>query len=116
VLRVEDTEEGVMAKYVPTRPCIVHRCPRYAVPGGSRCPEHGGKRSPSSQVTLTAAHRRARAALVARLPLDCWICGKPILTADDLNADHVNHVSMGGSDDQVAPAHARCNLTRGARW
>ncbi len=95
-------------------PCLHRRCPALVwEAGASRCPEHGGKRSPSSQATQTAEHRRARRAMIAALPLPCHLCGGAILTAEDLHVDHVEPAMHGGQTR--APAHAACNLRKGAR-
>jgi hypothetical protein len=48
-------------------------------------------------------------------PWTCSICGAVILFAADLDAHRVLPVALGGPAGPVAPAHARCNRSQGAR-
>ena len=45
------------------------------------------------------------------------LCGERLEPEDDLHLDHIVPVSHGGSDDpgNLQAAHARCNLSKGAR-
>jgi hypothetical protein len=49
--------------------------------------------------------------------MTCWLCRKPILTKKDLHLDHVVPRSDSGTEtaENLRPAHARCNVIRGAR-
>lgn len=57
-----------------------------------------------------------RAAVIARDGLVCALCGGDV-ALDDLHIDHIRPVSHGGRTelDNLQPAHARCNLKKGAR-
>lgn len=107
------------------RPCL-HRnpdgtaCVSYAEPGRSYCVEHQRdhqnlNRSPSSVASRQSAHRRNRAAVLRHgPPWVCHVCGRLILTADDLDLDHVHPVALGGESSATnsAPAHRTCNRSR----
>lgn len=117
----------------PLRPCIerdpVTRkgCPRYALPGGSRCRECEAEhernrgRSPSSRITWTAQWKRVRARVVDARRLregtwTCEICGQRILSATDIDVDHIVPVSEGGAgydEANLRLAHRRCNRRLG---
>jgi 5-methylcytosine-specific restriction endonuclease McrA len=69
-----------------------------------------------------AAQRRAGqkvdyTAILAEHGLTCHICREPIADRTDLHFDHVIPLSRGGahSAENIRPAHARCNLRKGAR-
>jgi 5-methylcytosine-specific restriction endonuclease McrA len=101
----------------PPRPCLEHRCPEYAVPGGSRCREHGGKATPSGRVTQSWRWRRLRRELIdaAPRPLTCALCLKPIVDEKDVEVDHIEPVSAGGEPFDPANTricHRRCNRRR----
>lgn len=59
---------------------------------------------------------RLRAAVLERHGLICGICGDEI-TGGVLHIDHIHPVARGGATelDNLQPAHARCNLSKGAR-
>lgn len=48
--------------------------------------------------------------------MPCWLCGRPILTRRDMHVDHRLPRALGGTDAlaNLAPAHVRCNLAKGA--
>lgn len=59
-----------------------------------------------------------RRLVMASFPWVCVICGAPILSADDFTVEHIQPRSRGGepySLANAAPAHARCNYSRGNR-
>jgi hypothetical protein len=71
------------------------------------------KRNSAAPIYRTAAHRKARAALIAAFrPGDpCCLCGKPMYPPTRLlHADHIP-----GTDRYRGLAHARCNVTDGAK-
>jgi HNH endonuclease len=47
----------------------------------------------------------------------CWLCTRPIGSRKDLHLDHVRPRSRGGENivENLRPAHAICNMRRGAR-
>lgn len=47
----------------------------------------------------------------------CWLCGEPIRPGQAWHVDHVVARKAGGTDDvrNLRPAHASCNLRRGAK-
>lgn len=49
--------------------------------------------------------------------MTCHICAEEILGIDDLHMDHVIPLSKGGrhSQENIKPAHAFCNLSKGAK-
>jgi 5-methylcytosine-specific restriction endonuclease McrA len=86
------------------RPCLT--CGRPS--SGSRCPAH---RIPARGSTYAR-----NAALVRASATICHLCGLPFTAADQPVADHLVARAHGGSDQlaNLAPAHASCNLRRGA--
>ena len=54
---------------------------------------------------------------LCELPIDLEIPRSPGSSSIGLHLDHVVPLSRGGSDslDNVAPTHARCNLTKGGK-
>ena len=62
----------------------------------------------------------------ARLPFlirnqegKCGICGEPLPTdEDEVHVDHIQPRSKGGTNraDNLQATHARCNLSKGAKW
>ena len=94
-------------------------CPDYAVPGGARCRTHGGKATPSGQVTQTWRWRRFRRSLIASSPRPwvCGICGLRIESESQIEIDHRVPVSAGGDPwkrSNCQLAHRRCNRQKGA--
>lgn len=73
---------------------------------------YGRDDSTPIRVPVSAA---MRAAVLERDGFVCGICGDEI--EDDLHIDHIRPVSRGGETvlDNLQPAHARCNLSKGAR-
>lgn len=61
----------------------------------------------------TRAWRKKRAEVAALLPMPCSVCELPVLPTDDWHLDHVTARVLGGTS--VWPAHAKCNLQKGAR-
>ncbi len=57
------------------------------------------------------------AAVLAEHGMHCHICDAPITSPGDLHFDHVIPLSKGGphARENLRPAHARCNLRKGAR-
>lgn len=55
--------------------------------------------------------------LVSDHGMVCHICSAPILTRSDLHFDHVIPLAKGGphTADNIRPAHALCNWSKGAR-
>jgi 5-methylcytosine-specific restriction endonuclease McrA len=106
----------------PPRPCLERLpdgrgCPNYAVPGGSRCSEHGAKATPSGRITQTARWRKLRRELIAAAPrpLACALCREPIADANDVEVDHIEPVSAGGDPfdrGNLRLTHKRCNRRR----
>jgi hypothetical protein len=101
----------------PPRPCLEHRCPNYAVPGGSRCGEHGATATLSGRIRQTARWRPLRRELIdaAPRPLACALCWKPSAGEKDIEVDHIDPVSLGGDPCDTANlrlSHKRCNRRR----
>ena len=98
-----------------------------ALAGGSRCQNHqreherARERSPSSRVTWTAQWKRVRAQLIRQSQDEdgtwhCEVCGQPIVTAGEVEVDHIVPVSEGGEPYDPANlrlAHRRCNRRLG---
>lgn len=100
---------------MPSAACTV--CGAITTNPNKRCDAHPPARSPSSQATGTRAHRRRRAEMLDRAgpnPI-CDICLEPILPGQELDAHHVDPVSTHGPDGPLAPTHANCNRSKGAR-
>lgn len=115
------------------RPCIERDsegrgCPQYAKPGCSRCAEcqaelvRKRERSPSSRVAWTARWKRLRASVIAkRRRADgtwlCEVCMKPILSASDIQVDHIVPVSdredLAYAESNLRVAHEKCNKRLG---
>lgn len=55
--------------------------------------------------------------ILARDGMVCRQCGGVIESLDDLHFDHVLALKRGGAHaaDNIAPTHAHCNLSKGAR-
>ena len=58
-----------------------------------------------------------RAAVLERDGMVCGICSEPIEDRADLHIDHIHPVARGGRSelDNLQPAHALCNIRKGAR-
>jgi 5-methylcytosine-specific restriction endonuclease McrA len=89
-----------------------------AVPGRSRCRNHGGKawaRQPPERLAQyrSAEYQRNRAIVLARDPL-CRL-RLPGCTGRSTTVDHVISVARGGGNsvDNLVGACAHCNQTRG---
>lgn len=92
-------------------------CPNYAVPGGSRCREHGGAASPSGRVTQSYRWRKLRRAFIdaAPKPWRCGICGE-LIVGENPEVDHIVPISQGGDPwltTNLRLSHKSCN-SRGA--
>jgi len=62
--------------------------------------------------------RAARAYWAGRLPYPCHVCGHPVYPWQPWHVGHLVPRKLGGpvdDPDNLAPAHAGCNLTLGAR-
>jgi 5-methylcytosine-specific restriction endonuclease McrA len=89
---------------------------------GTRCELHEAehernRRTPSQKVTETARWKKLRAKLIRTRPWVCAICGKPIRTAAEIEADHIEPVSEGGAPydpANVRLSHRSCNRRRRA--
>lgn len=57
------------------------------------------------------------AVILAEHGMHCHICEQPIAGLADLHFDHVIPLALGGPhhEDNIRPAHARCNLRKGAK-
>lgn len=98
------------------RICIV--CRRYAVPGRSRCKEHGGgawARVPKTRLGQyrSADYQRNRALALKREPTCHW--GLPGCTGKSATADHLIPVARGGDNslENLVGSCASCNMRRG---
>lgn len=71
------------------------------------------KASARSKATST----KTRQAVIERHGMTCWLCQLPISSLNELHVDHVVPLLAGGDSDldNLKPAHARCNLIKGAR-
>jgi 5-methylcytosine-specific restriction endonuclease McrA len=60
---------------------------------------------------------RLRALVIRLYGPTCWLCGQAIEAGQAWHVDHVVPRKAGGSDDvrNLRPAHASCNLKRGAK-
>ena len=61
--------------------------------------------------------RQARTHWLARLPLPCSRCGRPVLPTDQWHVDHIHQRVLGGADgvENQWPAHASCNTSDGGK-
>lgn len=61
--------------------------------------------------------RKAREYVATLLPAPCYRCGKPVTADMEWHADHVQEAAYGGADsnENYAPAHARCNTSAGGK-
>jgi 5-methylcytosine-specific restriction endonuclease McrA len=84
------------------------------------------KRSESWRLSNRENQRRRRrvdgkpvdyAAILAEHGMFCHICSMVIVDMSDLHMDHVIPLSLGGphAAENIRPAHAICNLRKGAR-
>lgn len=102
----------------PPKPCLEHRCPEYAVPGGARCKAHGGNATPSGKITQTHRWRKLRHELIAERP---WVCDtrrQPIADESLIEVHHVKPVSRGGAPFDPANLVLTCrpcNRQQGGR-
>ena len=62
----------------------------------------------------TSAWRRLRAQYQATLPQPCWRCGHVIQPTDRWQLGHLIDRADGGTDNHLAPEHARCGSSAGA--
>lgn len=56
-----------------------------------------------------------RAHYAQQLPLACPYCGLMIQPGEQFDLDHAVPRELGGQDDQVRPAHPKCNRAAGGR-
>src|SRR6056297_1191498 len=89
---------------------------------GSRCPVCQGKVNQAKAARQETEARkekkkelynyayRQRAKLVRANATHCHICRQPFSTTDKVEADHL---FPGNPDSPLAPAHRRCNQSRG---
>src|SRR5262245_42116871 len=71
--------------------------------------------SRSALVTAPGEWKRLRERWAARLPQPCSICGEPIERGHEWQLHATTPQMLGGTDDTVRPAHARCNIQHGNR-
>jgi 5-methylcytosine-specific restriction endonuclease McrA len=103
----------------PVRPCIVHRCPEYALPRKSRCQKHQTEfeRSRRQDPELTGRRgstrrwRRIRARALRRADFRCQGCGKPGVAG--VRALEVDHVNGDPNDDRLENLQVLCADMRG---
>ncbi|HMC70985.1 MAG TPA: HNH endonuclease signature motif containing protein [Mycobacteriales bacterium] len=64
----------------------------------------------------TQTERIDLAVVLAKHGMICHLCGDGIASLDDLHFDHVIPLARGGTHtyDNLRPAHATCNLRKGA--
>lgn len=76
-----------------------------------RCPAHT-----TQPRTRGRANQRQRRQVIATHGRTCHICGNPIGQGEPWHMDHIVSLSQGGTDrpGNLAPAHTRCNLQKGA--
>jgi 5-methylcytosine-specific restriction endonuclease McrA len=99
----------------PPRSCIT--CGKNAVPGRSRCKEHGPT-SPLLGTTTQRGYGSEHQHLAKELltpDARCAQCGKPGTPDDPLQLDHIIPLSMGGTltRDNVQPLHRSENIAKG---
>lgn len=105
---------------MPRRACLVSTCPKVAVSGTSRCPDHskGWSKSPEMRVRSklydSRAWRERRARQLEEFPF-CARCG-----AEAVIADHIDNVGAGGDFDGplqslCRPCHNRKTASEGGR-
>lgn len=91
---------------------------------GSRCPLHAqqtqarwaAKRQETKQQTGQYAGAYKRLARIVRATAQvCHICKEPFQPGDKIQADHLVPAAYVTDISQLAPAHARCNESRGNR-
>jgi hypothetical protein len=101
----------------PPKPCIVHRCPEYAVEGQSHCSKHLSSRTPSSRVAQTWEHRKLRRAMIeqAPKPFVCPRCRRTIRDESKIELHHEQPVATGGADGPVRLLCQSCNGSLGDR-
>lgn len=108
------------------RPCLEHRCPRFAATGKSRCKQHQLEHDrthvgPSQQIVRTSRWKKLRARLIReRRRADktwlCGICGRAITDVTQIEVDHIVLVSVDPSrawdESNLRLAHRTCNRRR----
>lgn len=97
---------------MPSRQCLY--CTRAAVPGGSRCTVHKGKRSGPR---LHDARHNELAKKVLATATVCALCGLPPTPNDPLEAGHIVALSRGGTSTigNYRAEHRSHNRADGAR-
>ena len=97
----------------PHRVCLL--CPRPAIPGGSRCPQHRrgnwDRRASAPADYADPTYLANRRKLLEGKPLCHWCQVRPATTAD-----HLKPASQGGGHEleNLVPACEPCNRLRGA--
>ena len=82
-----------------------------AISQAKRCPAHQ-----TQPRTRGRANQRQRTTILADIGRTCHISGQPIAPTEAWHLDHIIPLAQGGTDARgnLAPTHARCNLTKGA--
>lgn len=93
------------------RPCRVCGKPSK----GATCPAHS-QRQARGYDSEYERNRRLMIRLARYHGWSCVICGKGFGPTEQITAEHVTPVGMGGggSIGNLGPAHARCNYSRRA--
>ncbi len=92
-------------------------CYRPAIKGLSRCSKHRRGKPSSGPSEYDSIHQGYRKQVLKGNPI-CHICGEgaeAIPIKGPFQADHVIPVSLGGRSElsNYAPAHRRCNISKG---
>lgn len=71
----------------------------------------------AAQETEAERKRVDRDSIIARDGMVCGICGNVIKAVQEIHIDHIVPISQGGKSvpENLQVAHARCNLSKGAR-
>jgi 5-methylcytosine-specific restriction endonuclease McrA len=75
------------------RPCLVHRCPEYAVVGASYCRSHLYRRSERGQTGArgtSSSWRKLRKQALQAARFRCQDCGRRATADDTLSVHHVD--------------------------
>ena len=82
-----------------------------AISQAKRCPSHQAQPR-----TRGRAGQALRAQTIAERGRTCHLCGQAIGPFEAWHMDHIVPLAQGGTDARgnLAAAHARCNLSKGA--